>query len=47
MPMLGAFGAYIASEPVKGDILLAEGYSGRALGMEMERRELELFEKLL
>lgn len=32
---------------VLGDDLLAEGYSGKALGMELERRERELFERLL
>lgn len=31
---------------VKGDDLLAEGYSGRELGKEMERRETELFVRL-
>lgn len=31
---------------VKGDDLLAEGYSGRDLGVELERRELELFKRL-
>lgn len=32
---------------VSGDVLLAQGYSGKALGMEMERRETELFKGLL
>lgn len=40
--------AFIAYQPtVKGDDLLAEGYSGRALGVELERRETELFERLV
>lgn len=46
MAIVLAFGAYVLGEPVKGDDLLAEGYSGRGLGVEMERRELELFTKL-
>lgn len=43
--MLEAFIAYQPS--VKGDDLLAEGYSGRALGVELERRETELFGRLV
>lgn len=34
---LPAFIRYISHTPVKGDDLLAEGYSGKALGMELER----------
>lgn len=45
--MLRAFIEYLKLEPVSGDALLAEGYSGRALGVELERREKELFERLL
>ena len=28
------------------DALLAQGYSGRALGMELERQETEIFRRL-
>jgi tRNA nucleotidyltransferase/poly(A) polymerase len=42
-----AFTRYAASPPVKGDALMAEGFSGKALGVELERRERELFEGLV
>jgi len=42
-----AFSRYLSTTPVSGDLLLAQGYSGRALGVEMERRERELFCELL
>ncbi len=42
-----AFSRYLGTTPVSGDLLLAQGYSGRALGVEMERRERELFCDLL
>lgn len=42
-----AFVEYLDSDPVKGDELLVLGYSGKGLGMEMERRELELFQGLV
>ena len=42
-----AFSDYLDAPPVKGDELLALGYSGRALGVELERRETELFRRLL
>jgi len=45
--MAGAFGDYLRLSPVSGDDLLAQGYSGRALGVEMERRETELFRGLV
>jgi hypothetical protein len=45
--LVSAFGAYLLAQPVKGDDLLALGFSGHALGKEMERRELEIFEGLL
>lgn len=44
---LELFGAYLASPPVRGDDLLAQGYSGPALGVELQRRETEAFERLL
>ncbi len=43
---MSAFIRYLSTPPVKGDVLLAEGFSGRALGVELERRERELFEGL-
>lgn len=46
MDLVLRFGAYALCPPISGDTLLAEGYSGRALGMELERRELELFGRL-
>ncbi len=42
-----AFSRYLGTTPVSGDLLLAQGYSGRALGVELERRERELFCGLL
>lgn len=45
--LVSAFAAYLSAEPIKGDNLLAQGFSGSALGKEMERRELELFDELL
>jgi len=45
--LMGAFALYLSSVPVGGNELLAQGYSGRALGMELERRETELFGRLL
>jgi len=45
--LLKAFNTYLELEPVSGDVLLTEGYSGRALGEELERREIELFKGLL
>lgn len=50
MPMrelMGAFCSYLDFPPVKGDDLLAQGYSGRALGMELEQRETAIFRGLL
>lgn len=45
--MMSAFTAYMSSPAVKGDVLMAEGFSGKALGVELERRERELFEGLV
>ena len=42
-----AFDSYTFQPPVKGEDLMAEGYSGKALGVELERRETELFKGLL
>lgn len=50
MPSRGlfeAFVSYLDTPPVSGDALLAEGYSGKALGVELGRRERESFERLL
>lgn len=41
-----AFADYLDFPPVKGEELLAQGYSGRDLGVELERRETELFRRL-
>jgi tRNA nucleotidyltransferase/poly(A) polymerase len=38
---------YLSSPPVKGDDLKAQGYSGKELGGELERRETEIFRGLL
>lgn len=45
--MANAFKAYLGAPPVKGDVVMAEGYSGQALGREIERRETELFKRLV
>jgi len=42
-----AFSRYLGTTPVSGDLLLAQGYSGPALGVELERQERELFCGLL
>lgn len=42
-----AFSVYLDMSPVRGDELLAQGYSGRALGVELERRETEIFGRLV
>jgi tRNA nucleotidyltransferase/poly(A) polymerase len=42
-----AFADYLDLPPVRGDELLAQGYSGRGLGVELERRENELFRGLV
>ena len=38
-----AFAGYLGTPPVGGDALLAQGYSGKALGVELQRQERELF----
>lgn len=45
--VVAAFCAYLIMQPVKGDDLLAEGFSGRALRDELERREQVIYEQLL
>ncbi len=45
--LVRAFDHYVLSQPVRGEDLMAQGYSGRELGMELERRETELFKELL
>lgn len=42
-----AFARYLDTPPVKGDDLMAQGYSGQALGVELRQREAILFEGLL
>jgi hypothetical protein len=42
-----AFVRYVATPAVRGDDLMAQGYSGQALGVELRRREAVLFEGLL
>lgn len=44
---LQLFEAYLASPPVKGEVLLASGYLGKALGEEQKRQETEIFRELL
>jgi tRNA nucleotidyltransferase/poly(A) polymerase len=46
-PNIMALGEYMDMDPVRGDPLLALGFSGKELGMELERRELELFQGLV
>lgn len=38
-----AFMRYLDAPPVDGDTLMAQGYSGKELGVELRRRERELF----
>ena len=45
--LVAAFKAYLDTPPVKGGDLMSEGYSGPGLGVELERRETELFKELL
>lgn len=45
--LLRAFLSYTTLTPVSGDALLGEGYTGKALGLELESRERETFRRLL
>lgn len=45
--LMSAFSSYLDYPAVKGDDLLAQGYSGRALGMELEQLETRIFRRLL
>lgn len=45
--LFSAFVRYLDAPATSGDTLLAEGYSGRALGEELRRREAVLFEGLV
>ena len=45
--LLAAFGRYLATPPINGSDLMAEGYSGKELGLELQRREAETFRGLL
>lgn len=42
-----AFVRYMGTPAVRGDDLMAQGYSGQALGVELRRREAVLFSRLL
>lgn len=44
--LMYAFFSYLAQAPIKGDTLLGE-FSGKQLGVELERQEVELFRGLL
>jgi tRNA nucleotidyltransferase/poly(A) polymerase len=46
-PLVSAFHQYLDAAPVGGDQLLKEGFTGRALGEELERRETEVFRRLV
>jgi tRNA nucleotidyltransferase/poly(A) polymerase len=46
LELMHIFEAYMASPPVKGDVQSLSGYSGKALGEEIQRREAIIFEDL-
>ena len=45
--LVDAFFRYLDAEPYKGDDLLAQGFSGAALGAELRRLESELFSSMV
>ena len=42
-----AFLRYLGHEPFRGEPLMAQGFSGKALGVELQRLESELFQSLV
>lgn len=46
-PVADAFFGYLAATPYKGEPLMAQGFSGKALGQELQRMESRLFSMLL
>jgi tRNA nucleotidyltransferase/poly(A) polymerase len=45
--VFAAFLSYLSAEPYRGEPLMAQGFSGKALGMELQRLESELFQSLV